>query len=92
MGPRRVDALNTVCPPLVGVVSSGRAMVPSRRGPSSDRVVRWAGVCIFNLLVSADVPVGGAQLTSPAWWGFQCLQSSSKIVCCVAPEGNQDLP
>ena len=64
-----------------------------RSQTSSDQwVVRWAGVCIFSLLVPADVLVGGAQLTSPAWWGFQCLQSSSKILRCVAPRGIRTCP
>ena len=31
--------------------------------------------------------VGSRQLTSPIWWGFQCLQNRSKILLWVSLEG-----
>ena len=33
------------------------------------------------------VLVGSTQLTSPTWWGLQCLQNSSKVLLCVSLEG-----
>ena len=36
--------------------------------------------------------VGSRELTSPTWWGVQCLHSSSKVLLCLLSlEGNQDL-
>ena len=37
-----------------------------------------------------SVFVGSILLTSPTWWGVLYLQNSSKILLCVALEGNQD--
>ena len=90
--------LSRLCSHLEGVVRSLYCNGPKKAwwrpapGPSSDWLVvsKWASASStsgFNWS-GVSVPVGGTQLTSPTWWGFQYLQNSSKVEFCVSFEGD----
>ena len=92
--PQGANSLKTVSPDLERgskeFYSNGLKRVWSAPGHSSDQLVmRYVGVGVTNFWLQLvwSLPMGSIHLTSPTYWGFQYLQTRSKILLGISLEG-----